>query len=133
VNKKVQVAIFLVTLGAISWYGWTILRWEVVYKMKVQSIFEKQVGRVPSVEAVSRITELCKEAARDSHIPGDGIKTTLTLELRQAGPVILYYISVHIDDTLTGKYLDQEQQIVNQGTFLDDPEVQAKLDLKIKR
>jgi hypothetical protein len=97
-NNKVKVAIAVVILGAIGFGVWTYLRWNVVFKMKVDEVMRTKVKNTPQIETIKAIPNLMKEAANDSHVPSENLRTTIVIEGKNAGPIIMYSMSVTVED-----------------------------------
>jgi hypothetical protein len=132
VGKKVWIVIFLVALGAGGYFGWTFMRFLVIMRMKVDKIVLEKVGRVPSIQTVASIGDMVKEAARDSHVPEEGMTVTKTIEGRAVGPIVLWYIVIRVTDA-NGRSISSEQQIENSGMFMDDPEAAVKAGVTISK
>jgi hypothetical protein len=132
VQKKVGIAVVLVVLGVAGYIGWNMMRWSVVYRMKVDEVMLKKVARFPSTETVIAIPDLMKEAAVAAKVPTEGLRTDVVLEGRHQGPVVFWYVVVTVSD---GKHdpLRAEQRVENEKVLLADAERLDAAQVKIKK
>ena len=97
-EKKIKIAVVLAILGGVGWFGWTILRYQVVFRMKVQAVVEKKVQRFPPTAVLVDLPNLVKEAAREAHVPDENLTTSVLLEAKTQGPIVMYFATVTVAD-----------------------------------
>ena len=119
--KKVMIAVILAVLAVGGWFGWKALSFHVLFEMQLQEVFEKKVTRFPSVEALKALPDSVKQAARAAHVSEEGMKTSLKLQGRQMGPVVMWFLIARIEDA-SGRVMTHEQQMENAGSYIDDPD-----------
>lgn len=120
-QKKITIAVVLAVLAGAGFYGWTILRWTVIFRMKVQDVFEKKVGRFPESPTVIAIPDMVKEAAQAAHVPTENLTTTMHLEGRVMGPVTMWFLCVSIGD---GSHtpIEVDHRVESQDRLFNDSE-----------
>ena len=129
-QKKVMIAIVLAVLAVGGWFGWKFLSFHVLFEMRLQDVFEKKVTRFPSVEALKALPDSVKEAARLAHVDDEGMTTTLKLQGRQMGPVVMWFLIARIVDG-QGRVMTHEQQMENAGGYIDDPDKCAECKIEL--
>jgi hypothetical protein len=121
VQKKIIILVILAVLGVAGFFGWKFLSFHVLFEMRLQEVFEKKVTRFPSVEQLKALPDSVKEAAREAHVNDEGMTTTLKLQGRQMGPVVMWFLIARIEDS-SGRVMVHEQQMENAGGYIDDPD-----------
>jgi hypothetical protein len=130
VDKKIKIAIVVAIVGVVGWLGWVQLRWHVLYKMKVQDIVEKKIGRFPKLEDIGSLPDKLKEGATELHIPTENLSIKMEIYGRPMGPVTFWFLFVKVSNGST--WVDYEHRIESQDQLLDDPRL-PETGVTIKR
>jgi hypothetical protein len=132
VQKKITIAVVVAVLLGAGYYGWTMLRWHVIFRMKADDIMQKKVARFPNSETVLAIPDMMKEAAKAAHVSTDNFSTSIELYPRVEGPVTFWFVNVKISDGVHVP-LEEEQRVESQNQLLADSENLESHGVKIKK
>jgi hypothetical protein len=132
VQKKITIAVVVAVLAAGGYYAWTILRWNVIFRMKADKIMNDKVGRFPSSETVLAIPDMMKAAAQEAHCPTDNFATTLEIYPRNEGPVTFWYVGVKVSDGVHTP-LEEERRVESNNQLLADSENLESHGVKIMK
>lgn len=131
-QKKLTILVVVALLAGGGYYAWTIMRWSVVFRMKVDDVMLKKVARFPATATVIAIPSMMKEAAEASKVPTDTLKTEVRFEARGTGAVVFWYVVATVSD---GQHqpLVAEQRVENQAVLLAEQDKLEEAGIKVKK